>query len=232
MGSGDQQRSTSGSAQQATLSSVRTADRGGLNPGDLESLQDGVFPSASGSAQQQQGGTLKILGNDQLHQGNPESMVGFWQLYADCDAARVDPADRLVLRPDGQVVGGPVVNPTAVTSWSDPAGVRACGGRWAVYEDTAEGKAGISRLRMTLFANPQRTAALVLDGIILCASEYDRNKGGMVDVPRVLGDVSQRAIRDGRQQHRQSGEFSMLKVTTDHVKLKAEVGNQGPQRLW
>lgn len=47
----------------------------------------------------------------------------------------------MVLRPDGQVMGGPVINAQAVTNWSDPDGLRPCGGRWAVYKDPAEGKA-------------------------------------------------------------------------------------------
>jgi hypothetical protein len=42
---------------------------------------------------------------------------------------------RMILRPDGQVVGGPPisVSPDVVKEWSDPGGIRSCGGRWAVY---------------------------------------------------------------------------------------------------
>jgi hypothetical protein len=42
---------------------------------------------------------------------------------------------RIILRPDGQVVGGPPISisPDVVKEWSDPGGIRSCGGRWAVY---------------------------------------------------------------------------------------------------
>ena len=49
-------------------------------------------------------------------------------------------SNRIILRPDGQVVGGPAISisPNVVNDWSDPDGIRSCGGRWAVYlvEDT------------------------------------------------------------------------------------------------
>ncbi|CAM9181737.1 unnamed protein product [Chrysoparadoxa australica] len=186
-----------------------------------------LFPNARGGT----GGGVQLKPSC-LEPGNPAECCGFWEL----DSAEVggvngevdsQPSDRLILRVDGQVAGGPVIS-KVTAEWSDPQGVRSAGGRWEVYTDDA--KKGVSRLRVSLFGDQKRTMGLRLDGVVLACLEYDERSGGNRSVLRAFGDVTHVRRKGKTLETKVRGEFSMVKLATDSRDLFESVG--GVSRLW
>jgi hypothetical protein len=214
------------------------AEDPGLLPGEIP-----LFPESY------KGSQIESKAIEGLEMGQPPEICGIWQLYstaimgedgpelADPDSQEIDPADRIVLRIDGYVVGGPVVREfnEELEPWGDPAGQRAFGGQWYVYSD----QSGRSRLHVALYGDRQKSHGLTLDGALLMINEYDHQTRSMKPLPRVLGEVSEVARRPSKKhagkdtmQQRKRGDFSMVKLNTEGMKLEFSIGSNRPRRLW
>ncbi|CAM9187367.1 unnamed protein product [Ectocarpus sp. 6 AP-2014] len=180
------------------------------------------------------------LQDTKLENGQPEAMVGFWKLYGSTGDGE-DLSGRVILRADGQVVGGPTVRKTPGVEWSDPEGLQPVGGRWAIYSDKRTSRA---RLRFTIVLSFEKKQQLEMDGTVLMVdgmgemggllSEGNDGEGvGEVELggdpkPQVFGGVFK---RNGEVMDDGEGDFSMMKVPAGEDKLVATVGSQ-QKRFW
>lgn len=148
------------------------------------------------------------------------------QLYG-TTGNREDVSGRLILRADGQVVGGPAVRRTPEVEWSDPEGLRPVGGHWEVYKDDETGR---TRLEFTIILSFQKKQQLEMDGVVMIVDAWDDITGGKEHQPQVFGSVLKRngdGVVEGK-----AGDFSMMKVSTgDDGRLVATVGSQR-KRMW
>lgn len=133
---------------------------------------------------------------------------------------------RLILRADGQVIGGPTVRTTPGVEWSDPEGLQPVGGEWVVYKDKNTGRA---RLNVKILLSHQKQHQLEMDGVVMTVDTRDEETGAVDLVPQVFGGVTKRN-GDGETEAGE-GDFSMMKVKTGEDKLVAIVGSQR-KRLW
>ncbi|CAN0137057.1 unnamed protein product [Ectocarpus fasciculatus] len=210
----------------------------GVGKGVGLGLEGAIFPNDAfpGSP-----GTEEITLQDmKLENGQPEAMVGFWKLYGSTGDGE-DLSGRVILRADGQVVGGPTVRKTPGVEWSDPEGLQPVGGRWAIYSDKRTGRA---RLRFTIVLSFQAEQQLEMDGTVLMVDGMgetgglrsegsDTDRGGAVELggepkPQVFGGVFK---RNGEVMDAGEGDFSMMKVPAGEDKLVATVGSQ-QKRFW
>lgn len=140
---------------------------------------------------------------------------------------REDVSCRIILRADGQVVGGPPVRLTPDVKWSDPEGLRPVGGSWEVYSQEETGRA---RLAFNIIMSFQARQMLEMDGVIMLVDGFDEATGAPVREPHVFGSVFKRAGDEAVKGD--PGDFSMKKVTAkDSSPLVASVGSS-PQRMW
>lgn len=134
---------------------------------------------------------------------------------------------RIILRADGQVVGGPAVRITPEVKWSDEEGLRPVGGRWAVYADEQTGRA---RLQFSIVLSFQKQQQLDMDGVVMMVDAWDDTLGRSMLQPQVFGSVekvSGESVMVGKP-----GDFSMMKtVKGEDDVFVATVGSQ-KQRLW
>ncbi|CAM9488771.1 unnamed protein product [Phaeothamnion confervicola] len=173
-----------------------------LEEGDLDSLEGGLFPSAEKAR-------VRLAPMRDTKEGQPQQLVGFWDMQSSSLQDGVV-ADRIILRADGQIMGGPVVS-RQTTSWSDPDGLRACGGNWEVKS----GDDGRSKMLMRIFLTRARDVHLDFTGNIVAMDDVNNITGEARGVLRVFGDCTLRAER---------GFFSMEKVTTEDMVLIPSVG--------
>ena len=120
-------------------------------------------------------------------------MAGIWNIFAG-ESAEID-GERIILRIDGQVAGGPTIRTSSELNVSWASDQKAAGGKWREYV----GSDGKRRLEIVLNVPPAssrdrnaKRQALYYDGFILEMLEYDQGTGGMDPVPkqRVFGNVT------------------------------------------
>lgn len=134
---------------------------------------------------------------------------------------------RIILRADGQVVGGPAVRKTPEVKWSDEEGLKPVGGRWEVYTDEQTGRA---RLRFSLTLSFQKKQQLEMDGTVMMVDGWDEILGRSEVQAQVFGAVQKRTGE--KMMAGKPGDFSMMKtVRGEGDVLVATVGSQS-QRMW
>lgn len=133
---------------------------------------------------------------------------------------------RVILRADGQVIGGPTVRRTPDVKWSDPEGLQPVGGEWVVYKDPKNGR---MRLNMTILLSREKKQQLEMDGVIMMVDTLDPDTGESEPQPQIFGGISKR-IGDNTLEAGE-GDFSMMRVSTGEEKLIASVGSQ-QRRIW
>lgn len=140
---------------------------------------------------------------------------------------REDMSCRVILRADGQVVGGPPVRQTKDVKWSDPEGLRPVGGMWEIYKHEETGR---TRLSFTIILSFQKDQKLEMDGTVMMVDGFNEKTGESEQQPHVFGSV--RKLEGERSAKGTLGDFSMKKiVTSNDDNLVATVGSN-PQRLW
>lgn len=148
------------------------------------------------------------------------------QLYG-ATGKREDVSGRVILRADGQVIGGPTVRQTPDVEWSDPEGLKPVGGEWVVYSDVETGR---TRLHMTIVLSHQKQQQLEMDGLIMSVSgSWNEDKGMSDSQLQIFGGVSKRNGEAGLEAD--EGDFSMMMVEAGGDKLIGTVGSQR-RRIW
>ena len=121
------------------------------------------------------------------------SLAGIWSILTG-DAKEAE-AERMILRVDGQVAGGPTIRSAADLNVSWACDQKAAGGKWREYA----GMDGKRRLEVTLiipasgsWSRGARRQALYFDGFVLNMLEYDSRTDKMDPSPklRVFGNMS------------------------------------------
>ena len=148
------------------------------------------------------------------------------QLY-EATGDREDVSGRVILRADGQVIGGPTVRKTPGVAWSDPEGLRPVGGEWQVYSDAKTGRA---RLKFTIILSFQKKRQLEMDGVVMSVDGGTERGGEVEPQLHILGGVVKRSGGAAELEARE-GDFSMTKIPAGEGELIATVGSQR-KRLW
>lgn len=134
---------------------------------------------------------------------------------------------RVILRADGQVIGGPTVRKTPGVAWSDPEGLRPVGGQWEVYSDK---KTGRTRLKFTIILSFQKKQQLEMDGVVMSVEGGSEGGAALEPQLQIFGSVTKRS--GGRAEPEAGGgDFSMTKIPAGEGELIATVGSQR-KRLW
>lgn len=147
------------------------------------------------------------------------------QLYG-ATGEREDISGQVILRADGQVIGGPTVRRTPGVTWSDPEGLRPVGGRWVVYKDEQTGQA---RIQFTIVLSFEKKQQLEMDGVVMAVDGWDETTGTAGIQLQIFGGVLKRS--GGTETAKGQGDFSMMKMQTGEDKLIATVGSQ-QKRMW